>query len=157
MSVHLCVFCKTDRECNELLHAEVARMRKENARLRAMFGVEGPEHDAGILRAENEMMLDPLRVILEQLHSVHPLPRGKRLAGQIKKYANQSRHEDVPDRLWRNLVIRSSSLLWVAACPTEEQLLKYAAPLRKCREQRQMWREKAKWENRCAASSEVTT
>ena len=101
------------------------------------------------------------RDVMRQLRAARPMPRGERLARFCEGLEGRTRFT-IP--LWDRLLERGGVVgpLDAAYClqtavETAASWRAFAEPLRKCREQRQAWREKAKWENRCAALNEVTT
>ena len=100
---------------------------------------------ASRLCADGRIMSD----VLDLLRAVQPMPRGERMARRMGNGA-------LPPRgvfpLWWRLFMRmttpfSGQAIW--ACDdmygTTILVRRAAAPLRKCREQRQGWRSMAKW------------
>ena len=73
--------------------------------------------------------------VMTRLESVQPLPRGERMARTLER-SPANRGEVLPDREWRRLLVDSMALLYVAATYSREKVLRYASPLRRCREER---------------------
>lgn len=94
--------------------------------------------------------------VMQRLAAAQPLPRGERLArshdpfwwAQAKPPTVDPRER--PDPLWYALLERGSvvgpldnAFVMQAAVESAALWREYAAPLRRCREERQMWRRKA--------------
>ena len=73
--------------------------------------------------------------VMERIAAVQPLPRGERLARTLERNP-ANRGEVLPDREWRRLLVNSMALLYVAATYSREQVMRFATPLRRCREER---------------------